>query len=76
MNAKSFSHNDLTRIEWTTQRAVNAVRSFADDRTKLELDAAMYVLQEVRNAALYICEKDGEYRKEAIDRLLWLFEPE
>lgn len=70
-----FNHKQLCEIEWEAERAVSAIRQFADKPTREKLNAAAYILAEVRNAGVFLCNPntDSETRHQVVERLCQLF---
>jgi hypothetical protein len=76
LNQSQFSYEDLCVIEWTSDRAIRAIRQFADDETKAELESALFILAKVRNLAPYICDPVSEYKVNAVQDFLEIFKQE
>lgn len=70
-----FNHNELCSIESDADRAIRALRQFTDGSVKRNLDAALYILAEVRNASQILCstDTDSETRHQVVERLCQLF---
>lgn len=52
----AMTHNELCNIETVMQRAVNAAKQFASGPDVRQLNAGMYLLAEVRNAGMFLCD--------------------
>lgn len=74
----NFNHEQLIKIEWETGRVVRAVGQFADRPTREVLDKALYILNEVRHAAQFMCDPatTAEEKAEVMNRLADLFKEE
>lgn len=70
----SFTFEQLIKIEHTTQRVIRTVMNLTDKETSEQLQKAMYILAEIRFASEFLQEPDGQYKKEATERLLTLFQ--
>lgn len=74
-----MTHDDLIRIERTATRAINAIKPFADDLTKRDLQSALYLLAEIRFAGEWLCDgktATDEERKAIAERLASLYQEE
>jgi len=67
-----MNHNELCNIETVMQRAVNAAKQFASGPDVRQLNAGMYLLAEVRNAGMFLCDPNTteELRKDILDTLV------
>lgn len=67
-----MTHAELCAIEWVMGRAVSAVGQFASRDDVAHLKAGMYLLAEVRNAGMFLCDPNTseELRKDILETLV------
>lgn len=65
----------LCDLEWTLGRALGAARTFADADTCIQLNEVQTIFNEIRHAALHLCDPatDETLRAVVIERLLTIF---
>ena len=63
--------NELSNIEHTLTRAVNAACTFADSVEKRELHKALEIIAVVRHTAMYLCDNpSSEEEMVIIERII------
>jgi hypothetical protein len=70
-----FTPEELDVIEWELNRAAAALKQYADKDVSALLNAACYIMAEVRNAGRFLSSPDADaaLRSQVADRLLELF---
>ena len=68
-----YSHLELAQIENEIDRARRSLRGYADAETLARLNAAVFILSEVRHAALFLTGIEPGHEEPALRRLGELF---